>query len=325
MVQLTAVEYSTLRLLAPCKINLHLRIMDKRADGFHSLESVVSLLAFGDTVSVSLPPGGEIRLGMEYAGPCAAFAGELNALPRGQNLAWKAAALFRETTGFVRGVSIGLVKRIPPGSGLGGGSSDAASVLAALNTLAGSPLSNKKLLSLASKLGSDVPFFLCGKESAWVSGRGERLEPFSPPFADFGVVLVFSSCSSPTARAFALLDESRAGSRRGLLAAAFRAFARPVPKSMILERGGRRKFLAALEEDPASWPFENDFLSLFSQWYHAPLQALSESGALFTGLSGSGSACFGIYPCRRDAEKAAAELSRQAYGVQTTFFLRSGD
>lgn len=319
MVQLTAVEYSTLRLLAPCKINLHLKILDKRADGFHNLESVFSLLAFGDTVAVSLlPGGGEIRLGVDYAGPCAAFAGELDALPREQNLAWKAAALFRETTGSVRGVSVGLVKRIPPGSGLGGGSSDAAAVLAALNTLAGSPLSSKKLLSLAAKLGSDTPFFLCGKESAWVSGRGERLEPFSPPFADFGVVLVFPPVSSPTARAFGLLDESRAGNpayRRGLLAAAGRAFARP----------GRRKLLAALEKNPAGWPFENDFLPLFAKRYHAPLRALSESGALFTGLSGSGSACFGIYPGRRNAEKAAAELSGKAYGVQTTFFLRSGD
>jgi 4-diphosphocytidyl-2-C-methyl-D-erythritol kinase len=297
---------------APCKVNLHLRILEKRSDGFHNLESVFALLAFGDSLEVSGLPGksGSTSGVMEPKSRLNfSWNEEIVSLPPEKNLVYKAAALFREYTGFDRDFSVKIEKSVPSGSGLGGGSSDAAAALFAFNAIAGKPLSPEKLLTAAARLGSDVPFFLSGETAAWVSGRGEFLEPLFPPLLQYGVLLVFPGFQNATAEAYDLLDKSREK----------RADEDPAPaKSAVV---------AALGENPALWPYKNDFLSLFLKnggdkrdRYTVILNSLEDTGALFRGLSGSGSACFGVYGGKEDAERAKISLEKK-YCVQNTNFL----
>ncbi len=156
---------------APAKINLNLRILGRDdATGFHDLESWMVPLTLADDLRVELTEVHGIQL--TCSDP------ELDA--GSGNLAWRAADLFLRETGNDCGVRLELHKNIPHGAGLGGGSSDAASVLQALNNLAGTPLDDAALASLAAQLGSDVPFFL-RTESALARGRGELLEPRTLP------------------------------------------------------------------------------------------------------------------------------------------------
>jgi len=156
---------------APAKINLNLRILGRDdATGFHDLESWMVPLTLADDLRVELTEVHGIQL--TCSDP------ELDA--GSGNLAWRAADLFLRETRNDCGVRLELHKNIPHGAGLGGGSSDAASVLQALNNLAGTPLDDAALASLAAQLGSDVPFFL-RTESALARGRGELLEPRTLP------------------------------------------------------------------------------------------------------------------------------------------------
>jgi 4-diphosphocytidyl-2-C-methyl-D-erythritol kinase len=189
-----------LTIAAPGKINLHLRVKGIRSDGYHELESIFLALNFGDTLRFTLldEPGA-----MDIRVPAGGV------LPPGENTVFKAAALFRAETGFNRGLRVDAEKRIPLGGGMGGGSSDAASTLLALNCLSGAGLSAARLGEMAGKLGSDVPFFLTGG-AAWVSGRGERIQPLPVP-PGLRVALVNPGFSSGTAEAFRLLDAFRNG------------------------------------------------------------------------------------------------------------------
>jgi 4-diphosphocytidyl-2-C-methyl-D-erythritol kinase len=153
-------------LSAPAKINLSLRILGKRPDGFHELESLMAPVNLADQIEIAHGAGGEIT-----------FLCNDPELPLGaDNLCVKAAEAFREATGLDHGISITLLKRIPHGAGLGGGSSDAASVLKGLNELYDTPLVEEELRVIGSTLGSDIPFFF-GHGPALCRGRGEILEP----------------------------------------------------------------------------------------------------------------------------------------------------
>ncbi|MDR0586652.1 MAG: 4-(cytidine 5'-diphospho)-2-C-methyl-D-erythritol kinase, partial [Treponema sp.] len=219
-------------------MNLHLRILEKRPDGYHNLESVFALLAFGDSLEVSVLPGksGSTSVIMEPKGrPAALCNEEIASLPPEKNLVYKAASLFRELTGFDDDFSVNIKKLVPPGSGLGGGSSDAAAALFAFNSVTGKPLSPEKLLAAAARIGSDVPFFLSGETAAWVSGRGEFLEPLFPLLSRYGVLLVFPGFQSVTAEAYNFLDKSReSGAEKS-----------PVP--------AKTEIVAALKKNPAFW------------------------------------------------------------------------
>ncbi len=152
-------------MLCPAKVNLYLRVVGRRTDGYHELVTVMQPLTLADELTVSL--GGEgIRL--ECDSP------ELPAGP--ENLVWRAASLFQDETGQKLGMLLSLRKRIPVAAGLGGGSSDAAGTLLALNDLAGKPLAQARLHHLASLLGADVPFFL-NREPAVGRGIGTQLSP----------------------------------------------------------------------------------------------------------------------------------------------------
>lgn len=164
---------------APAKLNLFLHITGRRADDYHLLQSVFMLIDWCDTLHFELRRDGVISrtdLGMAVH----------QDLPA-EDLSVRAARALQAATGTTLGVHISLEKRIPSQAGMGGGSSDAASCLLALQRLWGLRLPPAKLMALALSLGADVPFFLCGSH-AWVEGIGELITPVTLPAARFLVV-----------------------------------------------------------------------------------------------------------------------------------------
>lgn len=161
---------------APAKLNLDLRITGRREDGYHNLESIFCLIGLYDEVGLRVRSDGLIVLHTPTDG-----------LPPEQDLAYRAAALLKHNTNCVLGVDIWLDKQIPTGGGLGGGSSDAATVLMVLNRLWGCGLSRVRLAEMGLSLGADVPFFIFGR-SAFARGVGEQLTDMSVPVQWYVVV-----------------------------------------------------------------------------------------------------------------------------------------
>ncbi|MDA8418060.1 MAG: 4-(cytidine 5'-diphospho)-2-C-methyl-D-erythritol kinase [Desulfobacteraceae bacterium] len=159
-----------LEISAPAKVNLFLRVLRRREDGYHDLVSVMQKLSLADRLQISLKGRG-IRLDCPGS-----------PLPEdASNLAFKAAALFYERTGIAPGLRLTLHKRIPLAAGLGGGSSDAAAVLRGANLLHGQPLKEAELLALGAALGADVPFFVADGSTALATGTGTELAPIEGP------------------------------------------------------------------------------------------------------------------------------------------------
>lgn len=154
---------------APAKLNLFLHVVGRRADGYHRLQSVFTLIDRMDQLRFRVRDDGVIRRVNEVAG-----------VPEDTDLAVRAARLLKEASGTPLGAEIELEKTIPMGGGLGGGSSDAATTLIALDRLWGTHLGAARLREVGIRLGADVPFFLLG-ESAWVEGIGEQLQAIRLP------------------------------------------------------------------------------------------------------------------------------------------------
>lgn len=178
---------SSLTLSSPAKINLFLHILGRRPDGYHNLQTAFQFLDFSDTISFNPCKNGEIRLYSSLD------------IPEQQNLVWKAAKSLQQHAKVSNGVEIRLTKRIPIGGGLGGGSSNAATALVALNHLWETRLSTQTLESLARSLGADVPIFVRGQTS-WAEGIGEQLTPIEWP--EHWYVVVIPPCSVNTAQIF---------------------------------------------------------------------------------------------------------------------------
>jgi 4-diphosphocytidyl-2-C-methyl-D-erythritol kinase len=293
---------------APAKLNLHLGVGDRRPDGFHDIESLFLALTFGDTLyfeTTSAPLSLEIRMNGQTGTPLP--------LPPEKNIISKAVSLFRSRTGCNDGLKITVEKRIPLGGGLGGGSSNAAATLLALNRLF-PLLDDATLAEMGAILGSDVPFFLQSAGAAWVNGRGECIQPLELPecVRELSLVLVNPGFPSDTAESFRLLDQWR-GLHTPL----------PPPNPAFLRE--------AFSSPPHTWPFTNDFLPVFSDdggfiassgtgmVYQQVLSALRESGADFAGLSGSGSTCFGVFSGGDSAESVRESLRGRWPMVICTF------
>ncbi len=155
--------------LAPAKINLFLHITSKRADGYHNLQTIFQLLDYGDEITFSLRNDGEINriYGNETISP-------------DKDLILRSANTLKKYSKTVSGVDIGVIKKIPTGGGLGGGSSNAATVLIALNDLWNLKLPKRELFDIGQTLGADVPVFVNG-HSAWAEGKGDILTPINLP------------------------------------------------------------------------------------------------------------------------------------------------
>jgi 4-diphosphocytidyl-2-C-methyl-D-erythritol kinase len=163
---------------APAKINLFLHIVARRADGYHLLQSVFRLIDLQDTIYIRIRDDGEIKRVSDHS---QSFETQV---PETQDIAIRAAKLLKEHSHCTLGADIAIEKRIPMGGGLGGGSSDAATVLIALNHLWNLGLSRQTLMALGLKLGADVPFFIFGK-NAWVEGIGEKIQEVTLPASHY--------------------------------------------------------------------------------------------------------------------------------------------
>ena len=274
-------SHEGMRLLAPAKVNLLLRVLRRRPDGFHDLDTLFQAVDLCDEVVVGR---GGVGVALSVEGP------DLG--PLEENLAYRAACAYLEAEGAAAplGVRVRLRKRIPTGAGLGGGSSDAAAVLRCLDRLRTRPLPRRRLVEIGASLGSDVPFFLGGSALARGRGRGGRLVARAalPPGH---LVLVLPPVHVATGAAYgalARLRESRPPRRR-----------RPWPP------GGISGW-----DDVAAWA-ENDFEEVVPGAYPPvarSLDALRRAGGRPALLSGSGAACFGVFPDAAGAEAAAAGL-----------------
>ncbi|ABL01906.1 4-diphosphocytidyl-2-C-methyl-D-erythritol kinase [Candidatus Ruthia magnifica str. Cm (Calyptogena magnifica)] len=164
--------------LAPAKINLFLHINNKREDGYHNLQTIFQMLDYYDELKFSITNGGVIK--------------RINGnedVEQSQDLIVKAAKVLQEYTGTTLGANLSIVKNIPIGGGLGGGSSDAATTLVALNQLWDTKLTQPQLMKLGLNLGADVPVFIFAK-SAWAEGIGEILSPIKMPNYYYLVVFI---------------------------------------------------------------------------------------------------------------------------------------
>ncbi|HRU33135.1 MAG TPA: 4-(cytidine 5'-diphospho)-2-C-methyl-D-erythritol kinase, partial [bacterium] len=168
-----------MKLLSLAKLNLYLEILGKDSDGYHNIESIMQTISLSDTVIVE-----------PSSTPGISISANLSSLPTDErNLAYKAAKLFMERVGWVsKGVKIILEKNIPLASGMGGGSSNAATVLTAMALISGIDLLNSILVEIASSIGCDVPFFLYGG-SAMIRGKGTDVTPL-PPIEGIPVLVV---------------------------------------------------------------------------------------------------------------------------------------
>ena len=173
---------------APAKLNLFLHVVGRRADGYHLLQTLFRFIDLNDTLHFTLRTDGEVHRTNALAG----------VLPE-QDLCVRAARLLQQETGCSLGVDIELEKRIPMGGGLGGGSSDAATTLLALNRLWQLNLTRDRLMQLGLVLGADVPVFIFG-DNAFAEGVGERLQPY--PLPDAWYVVLCPPVQVPTAQIF---------------------------------------------------------------------------------------------------------------------------
>lgn len=252
---------------APAKVNLFLRILAREESGYHALETLFCALSMADTVQVRRGAAG-IRLEVE---------GAVDTGPPERNLCVRAAERFHATIGTSPAVDIHLTKRIPSAAGLGGGSSDGAATLRALNALHGEPLDDAALLRLAIELGSDVPFFLCGSALALAWSRGERLLAL-PPLPSRPVIVAHPGVAMPTAEAFRCFAERRGGGYA------------PDARSLGMDRLRDWNGVEGLAE--------NDFEAVVGEeipFIGLATSALRQGGARIAMMAGSGSSVFGVF------------------------------
>jgi 4-diphosphocytidyl-2-C-methyl-D-erythritol kinase len=265
-----------MRMFAPAKINLHLEVLEKRADGYHEIQSLMQRVDLSDEVDVRA--GGEgIRL-----------AAEGEAIPGGMdNLACRAAQLFCRQTGVSGDLEIRIRKRTPVAAGMGGGSSDAAAVLAALNDLFRTGLSQDSLMEMGGRLGSDVPFFLFPKP-ALARGRGERLTAVGLP-EHLGLLLLVPPFRISTPWSYEAFDQLTGGKKKEgtHLRDSYRALADLLP---VLKNDLE---IPALSRYPDIGRMKEELL---------------RHGAKGALMSGSGPVTFGLFPSRREAEEAGRRL-----------------
>jgi len=292
----------TLVLKSQAKINLGLWVGRKRADGFHDIVTIMAPIALHDTVSIRTTSGG-IAVSPWGSKPQATSRKQDIPWDAG-NLAYKAAEAFFRAARIEAGCRIRVSKRIPVGGGLGGGSSNAATVLAGLNRLFGRPLSPRRLRLVGASLGSDVPAFLTNGPCI-ARGRGERLRRVRMP--RLGVLLCLPGHPVPTAWAYAELDRLR-GTGQGLT--------RPVISPKILRAALRRN-----EPNKVAAQLGNSFEPAVFRRHPALGRAkelLLRHGALAASLSGSGSTVYGLVRTKGWKDPMAALARNGFHCVKTS-------
>lgn len=271
-----------IKILAPAKVNLFLEILGKRADGYHEIRTLIQPIRLFDSLWIE----------EESKGPKIHCPGHPE-LENKSNLALRALHLLEKELNQALPFSIRLLKKIPIGGGLGGGSSDSAAVLSGINQLLGEPVGPERLLTLAAQIGSDVPFFLSG-ETALASGRGERIEPW-PAFPSWWYVLIYPGFSISTSWAY---NQVKFPLTRG-------------EKSINIERLKVTKDISGKER------LKNDLEEVVRPFFPIVQEikkALLKQGAFQALMSGSGSTFFGIWETKKKAREAYLHLKQEGWG-----------
>jgi len=250
---------------APAKLNLMLHIVGRRPDGYHELQTVFQLIDLCDRLDIRVRDDGVIS---RPDGP--------PGVSEDVDLTVRAARALQQATGSTAGAEIRVHKRIPVGGGLGGGSSDAATVLVALNHLWRTGLTSAQIAAIGGKLGADVPIFVAGR-SAWAEGIGEQLEPVTLG-KDSWYVVIFPGVAVPTAAVFQAPELTRNSP--------------PTTMRGFLETGGRNDCESVVR---AHFPAVGEALDWLGQ--HAPAR-----------LTGTGSCVFAKFARAADAERVAARV-----------------
>ena len=250
---------------APAKLNLMLHVVGRRPDGYHELQTVFQLIDLRDAIDIAVREDGLIS---RPSGPAG--------VSEDQDLVVRAARALKEATGTRLGARISVIKKIPLGGGLGGGSSDAATTLVALNQMWKAGLNSAQLAAIGAKLGADVPVFVAGR-SAWAEGIGEKLTPIALG-ADSWYLVIFPGIPVPTASVFQAPELTRNSP--------------PTTMRGFLETGGRNDCEAVVR---ARFPAVGEALDWLGR--HAPAR-----------LTGTGSCVFAKFSRAADAERIAARV-----------------
>jgi len=262
---------AAIRWPAPAKLNLFLHVIGRRADGYHDLQTLFQLIDLSDDIHIEVRADGRIE---RLAGPAE--------VPPEADLVVRAARALQLAAGSRAGANLSVTKHIPMGGGLGGGSSDAATVLVALNRMWGCGLKEDDLAAIGVKLGADVPVFVRG-HSAWAEGRGERLTPVDLPDRCF--VLVHPQVHVPTATVFQAPELTRNSP--------------PITMGGFLESGGR-----------------NDFEPVVRARYPEVARALDWLGQFAPArLTGTGSCIFAPCASRNEAQDIVERVPAQWRGI----------
>ena len=276
-------EYREITYTSPCKFNLFLDVIDRRADGFHEVVTIIEPLSLNDRLHLQ-ETSGKMEVYTDHPG-----------IPDGpDNIVYQAAQLIREEAGVKRGVVIRIEKRVPAAAGLGGGSANAARTLLRLNELWELNLSRQTMVRLSAKLGSDVPFFL-NPTTSLCRGRGEESTPL-PPTPNFWSVLINPGFPISTRWAYEQLEVSS-----------------PRPPHQNLEI-----IIDALKRSDLS-TLGNSLYNIFQEVLEPRIPRLHEildffrnNNTLGTILSGSGSTVVGIVPTEPEAQ-SLAQLSQSTF------------
>ncbi len=272
---------------ARAKLNLRLRVLAREASGWHQIESLMCLVDLADDVHIE--PGGD-GLVLDTGG--------FDAGPAADNLVVRAAHAFFAATGADHSLRIRLVKRIPAGAGLGGGSSDAATTLHALNALHGRPLESARLFEIGLSLGSDVPFFLARTPMALVWGRGERVLTLPAP-APAHVLIVVPEQRIATATAYARMRERDLSTGSSFAVAVFDDMGQPSWDAIVPLAGNDFE------------PIADALVPALPAIRHT----LRSHGAGLVQLTGSGSAAFALFDDAARLPEAAQAVEAVAPGA----------
>jgi len=263
---------------APAKLNLFLHVTGRRADGYHLLQTLFRFIDLHDTLHFDLRADGVVRRSNAVQG-----------VDEDQDLCVRAARLLQRETGCTLGVDIGLEKRIPMGGGLGGGSSDAATTLLALNRLWSLGLSRERLMELGLTLGADVPVFVFG-QSAFAEGVGERLQAFPLPATWY--VVLFPPVHVPTAKIFTHSELTRDS-----VSITMRALSTWQTQHTANQSGSQLR---------------NDLQAVVCKLYPEVARHIAMLGRYGTAMmTGSGACVFAEFASKADAEQALRVLQEQ--------------
>jgi len=289
-------------LRAPAKINWFLRVIAKRKDGYHDIQSLMQCVALYDIITCKPSDTVDVVCDMD--------------IPMRDNIVYAAASRLKNYASCREGAVIEIEKHIPSGAGLGGGSSDAATALAGLNLLWGLNLTNSELGDLAKEIGSDVPFFFNGP-FALVEGRGDRIRPLKIRSSAV-ILLVKPQQSVSTAWAYAAFDNKNSQSGEDSTSG-------PLKHGKLTKKPIDIKlFCQALDErnqEVLRTMLVNDLEGVVAGQFPAVREIrnkLGETGASVSAMSGSGTTVFGVFRTREMAEKSAEAMKPHSCWVVET-------